>query len=291
MPKMIAEWRALWSATPGTTSPSAPFGLVSLSATDSEGASDIGAFRWAQSGSYGVVPNELMPSVFMAHAYDLADPWINCNGDTKDCPGCDTVDPKYNCSLTNLGPSIHPRLKKPVGQRLAVGALATAYGWPGPVTGPTITGCTVAGSSLTLGFNATLLAGASMAIAPHINATWSGLSVLVNSTAQPMTDSSGVWVALDIALTGPTTVTVDLTPLFGAVPQAVKYAWGPTGGPPDTQDVFCCLPNPNTECLPYSCPLQAVVPKAPGGMLPTNPFYALIQGGKCLCPLPQVCSA
>ena len=67
MPALIAAFRAAWSATPGTTAPLAPFGLVSLSAGDSEGAADIASFRWAQQGSYGVVPNAAMPHTFMAH--------------------------------------------------------------------------------------------------------------------------------------------------------------------------------------------------------------------------------
>ena len=50
----------------GTTSPTAPFGLVSLSADASEGSADIASDRWAQSGGYGAVPNAAMPNVFMA---------------------------------------------------------------------------------------------------------------------------------------------------------------------------------------------------------------------------------
>jgi hypothetical protein len=39
-----------------------------------------------------------------------------------------------------MAPGLHPRLKKPVGQRLAASALVVVYGWPGPFTGPTIAG-------------------------------------------------------------------------------------------------------------------------------------------------------
>ena len=31
----------------------------------------MASFRWAQQGSYGTVPNKLMPNTFMAHAFDL----------------------------------------------------------------------------------------------------------------------------------------------------------------------------------------------------------------------------
>ena len=59
-----------------------------------------------------------------------------------------------------MGP-IHPRSKKLVGVRLAVGAAATAYGHTGPVTGPTLSGCELAPdkTTITVRFNSTLLAG------------------------------------------------------------------------------------------------------------------------------------
>ena len=50
--KLVSLWRKEWSKTPNTTSPTAPFGVVSLSAHDSEGAADMASFRWAQQGSY-----------------------------------------------------------------------------------------------------------------------------------------------------------------------------------------------------------------------------------------------
>ena len=37
MPVLVSEWRALWSRTPGTTDPMAPFGVVTLAASGSEG--------------------------------------------------------------------------------------------------------------------------------------------------------------------------------------------------------------------------------------------------------------
>lgn len=104
------------------------------------------------------------------------------------------------------------------------------YGWPGPVTGPTLAGCALLPDRLlTLAFNASLLTGAPLAVQPYDRAlpNRSGLSVLVNATAgQP---GSGAWVALNLAApgsAGPASVDVDLAPLLGAAPQAVKYAWG-----------------------------------------------------------------
>ena len=50
------------------TDPLAPFGIVSLSAHDSEGAKDMASFRWAQQASYGTVPNDALPNTFMEPA-------------------------------------------------------------------------------------------------------------------------------------------------------------------------------------------------------------------------------
>ena len=82
MPKLVQRFRTEWSKEAGTTDPMAPFGIVSLSSHDSEGAADMASFRWAQQGSSGTVPNKIMPNTFMAHAHDLQDPW---NGNTGAC--------------------------------------------------------------------------------------------------------------------------------------------------------------------------------------------------------------
>ena len=239
-----------------------------------------------------------MPNTYWAHGYDLADPWVNC-GDhpqTALCPGCDSVSAEYNClQQWYMGPGIHPRLKKPFGQRLAASAMAGVYGAGGPVTGPTLAGCAVSGSTLTLAFNATLLAGSALAVAPYNASTPanSGLSVLVNATEG--LPGSGKWVALNVrsSSSSSSSVDVDLAPLQGAAPSAVKYAWGKTGGPPDSAgDVWCCPAGTAPGlCTPGACPILAATEAAPFGGHPANPFLALIQGGQCLCPLPQVCSA
>ncbi len=289
MPKLIALWREAWSATPGTTDPLAPFGLVTLSTGDSEGAQDIASFRWAQGGSYGVMPNPVMPATFWAHGHDLSDPWVNCGNSpqTAQCPGCDKADPQYSCLQPwFMGPGIHPRLKKPVGQRLAASALVAVYGFAGPVTGPTLAGCQVSadGRTLALRFNATLLAGAPLEVRSYgANAMFSGLSVLANET--------NTWLALNISLADANSVSVDLTPLAGRTPAAVKYAWGATGGVPDSQDVVCCLPTASGECVPGQCPIYVATALAPFGGHPANPFLATIVGGRCSCPLPQLCDA
>ena len=57
MRELIKGYRAAWSATPGTTDPLAPFGVVALPTGGSEGGPNMGAMRIAQTASYGVLPN------------------------------------------------------------------------------------------------------------------------------------------------------------------------------------------------------------------------------------------
>ena len=63
---LIKQWRELWSATTGTTDPMAPFGLVTLAPSGTEGGADIGTMRWAQTANYGYAPNPALPNVFIA---------------------------------------------------------------------------------------------------------------------------------------------------------------------------------------------------------------------------------
>ena len=70
---------------------------------------------------------------------------------------------------TNFMGGIHPRLKRPVGRRLAVAAAALLHPKGGhaaiPLSGPTLSGCrfeatgppSSSGATMTLQFNATLL--------------------------------------------------------------------------------------------------------------------------------------
>jgi len=45
MPKLVSLFRKEWSKEPGTTEPTAAFGIVPLSSHDSEGAKDMASFR------------------------------------------------------------------------------------------------------------------------------------------------------------------------------------------------------------------------------------------------------
>ena len=76
LPAMVADWRAAFSATPGTTDPLAPFGVATLAAGGSEGnGGHMSAMRWAEQGNYGHWDSPAMPNSFGAQLYDLGDPW------------------------------------------------------------------------------------------------------------------------------------------------------------------------------------------------------------------------
>ena len=78
--RMLVEgWREIWSKTPGTTDPKAPFGIVTLASRGSEGGPNMGAMRQAQTAGYGVLPPPAgetgLDNTFFAQAYDLDDQW------------------------------------------------------------------------------------------------------------------------------------------------------------------------------------------------------------------------
>jgi len=326
-PQMIREWRALWSAVPGTTDPFAPFGFVSLAdGTDESFGVSMAKLRWASTANFGTAPNPAMPNTFVAQAYDAGDPWdaYQC-ADPEACCVDDFIALGPNCKGDNRGKwsvngtgwfmgQVHPRTKGLVGQRLAQAAYASIYGGNVISTGPVFTGCTVAGSKLQLLFNATLLAGetVSWSKGATVEAENTALYVLVGSSlpedaAANHHDSSnsyagsysngnelGVtgWVAVNAREgPGPATLTVDLSSLNGATPTAVRYAFGTGGWGAPFVDRMCCGPTVDVTlepCAPASCPLKATGPNT----LPAVPFVAAITpAGKCACLPPQVCDA
>ena len=95
-------------------------------------------------------------------------------------------------------------------------------------------------------------------------------------------------------------IVVDLAPLRGAAPTAIRYAFGGGGngvfldrppGPWGAQAArLGCGPAVDTSkqpCPPASCPLHATG----RGALPALPFVAEIVAGKCKCLPPQTCDA
>ena len=354
MQQLIRGWRAAWSKTPGTTDPLAPFGVVTLASSGSEGGPNFGAMRIAQTMSYGVLPTPSMPNTFLAQAYDLDDEWgpgagpcFGNKGGWACCPGsgsgsCGSAG-AYNatrcagrealcanaCAADRGTPclmgGIHPRSKKPVGDRLGRAMLNTVYGGSGAFTGPTLAGCSLAAGALTVQFNTSLLRGDALALKSIQSAGGSQLFVqtnaslfclepqcVINATSKacaninPANPRQGLayygptwaggdgasvfpngaldsgWVPLNFtaAPAGAVAIVVDLAPLKGAAPTAVRYAWGVTD---------CCDHTDPNLYVTHGCIANCPISSSSG--LPANPFQAKITaGGSCSCVAPQVCS-
>jgi hypothetical protein len=73
---LVNSWRQQWSVAKDTTSPTFPFGIVSLAAGTSEGHGfNMPNFRLAQTASYGFLPGPAgsgMENTFIAQGYDAA---------------------------------------------------------------------------------------------------------------------------------------------------------------------------------------------------------------------------
>lgn len=208
---LVESWRRVWSATPGTTDPEAPFAIVSLADGTDEGfGGNMRAFRWAQSANYGALPSPALPNTFVAEAYDLGDPWHTplCGSDGSFEGGAFAGQMCCIDKSAGLGPrcvgdhrgewalndtrdwaglgTLHPRLKRPLGQRIAQGLHGTAYGGTGPITGPFLAGCQVSsdGNSLRLSFDSKLLRGEAVVFnsSNTIEREDTALYVLVNDT-------------------------------------------------------------------------------------------------------------
>ena len=318
VPAMLAEWRALFSQEPGTTDPLAPFGVVTLAPSGGEGHPDMGGMYFAQTASYGVLPNPAMPNTFLAQAFDLGDPFSNItcyragcdpmNYTNPKCHGCEQYDDSLAGTNYYMGP-IHPRDKKPLGDRLAQAAYGSVYSGDVAVSGPVISGCTLDGSKLTITFNKTLLGKDSLMVDTYYKPTKASyLQILTNETlfclqtaagdsrsdsvcnddgagkAVPhdfsgsVFDSLQTWPMVDVEASGPASIVADVTGYEGKV-FGIRYAWIEGYGD-------CCGLHPPTQgpCPLGSCPLKGTPSK-----LPVTPFVAKIENGKCKCISPQVC--
>lgn len=210
---------------------------------------------------------------------------------------------------------IHPRSKKPVGDRLGQAAYNLVYGGKGAVTGPTLSGCSLDGGKLTIKFNSTLLSGEKVLLQPYAKGQSGRYGMTGGSYIDVQTDADnfcmegaynsttqtkycptwaggsgkptnatldGGWVqGLDITLGADgSSISVDLAPLNGSVPTSVRYAWS---------IVNCCdMSDPDLyvtkPCGPASCPIMST------SDFPANPFLAKIVNGKCECIAPQMCN-
>ena len=405
MASLVQQWRELWSC------PTCAFGIVTLASSGSEGAGShaMGAMRQAQTAGNGVLPaNEgIMANTFMAQAYDLDDQWSGDRGPcvevgwnktspAVDCCGkdggnsttctLDWADTCANMCYANVHTAqymggIHPRSKKPVGERLAQAAFNSVYGGSAAFTGPTLAGCALTNSTLTIEFDISLLRGDTVVVqrfgkpnftpyyhghgnpmfhggsqlyvqtiassfcvetlsiddrnasSPVYCPTWAGGAGKSVTQPAPMgrfptfggngastvndpNEFNEGWINLPLHEGNtPSSIIVDLSPLKGAVPTAVRYAWVCRRGselPSDRLTIMpvlihltgaqahksyprtlpqgivdCCdLNDPATftseDCL-ANCPVMS------SSGLPANPFIAKIINGKCSCVAPQIC--
>ena len=214
MQQLIRGWRAAWSATPGTTDPQAPFGVVTLASSGSEGGPNMGAMRLAQTAGYGVLPSPALPNTFLAQAYDADDEWgpeagpcwalsWNAKPQWGCCRGQSSAYNATTCAgrealcapacAAQAGTSymmsgIHPRSKKLVGDRLARAALNTVYGGAAAYTGPTLASCALAAAgaaSLTVNFDSSLLRGDTLVLqrVPPLTPAGGGSQLWVQTNA------------------------------------------------------------------------------------------------------------
>ncbi len=316
---LIQSWRAAFSALPGTSSPTFPFGVVTLAGGASEGGylwtpythlpkaqwgdwgdrpnraevvSDWTAgLRTAQTGGYGYTPNAALPNVFLGQNYDQGEP----------C-GCDrTAQPPGGCWATNAcfgeGPysfntthnyqnsGIHPRVKHIVGERLARALLGMKAGKPQPT--PKLAGCRLSGGSLILTFDATLLGGESLAIQPPIPGSLIPLELQMAPWNATGNASVSGWVhtpTSPVAINA-TSIAVQIPAGVGSggggavVPLGVRYAWG---------DYACC---PGMDQKTFFCPPTACPIVTSASTEPAVPFWAAIVDGKCKCDFPWICDA
>ena len=281
--------------------------------------------HWAQSANHGVAPNSHLPGTFLATAHDLADPWADgCQQGPQCCISTDKpldqqcdkaghdagwLQPGGNGSeptTHSMGVTIHPRVKREVGSRLAQAAWSLVYDNPTTAwTGPVISGCAVSGGQIHVKFNSTLLKGGAVDVRDY-NKTEKASVVWILTTPLP-TDAdknyqymnrdpwwgdSSAWTNVDIAADPADKTSVVVTLPKGITAgkiTAIKYGHqSPKGSPQSGEDKICCGDRnfATHPCKPASCPISS----GKGvDYLPAMPFHAAVVGGKCKCFAPQVC--
>ena len=290
-PVLINQWRSQWSVVPGTTDPLVPFGLVTLPTGTGEGSPDMAGMRWAQASNLGYMDNYVVPNTFVAHGFDLQDPW------NKECfylnpPTCQGYDVPYNWNATNyyMGP-IHPRDKIEVGQRLAQAGYNMLYGNGDNkymTSGPYLKGCQMnqTDGTIVIAFNETMLKGQTVNFVPPdfwyneslINTIYNWSAIQINIGKD--------WYFANVTTDGRSATNqliVDITPWSKDAIIGIRYSYW---------EIHCCgtLDMNYYPCPPASCPIKTTDPNS-GIVLPASPFWARINqtNGECYCWEPQVC--
>eukprot|EP00039_Didymoeca_costata_P008455 m.112529 g.112529 ORF g.112529 m.112529 type:complete len:672 (-) comp14091_c0_seq2:383-2398(-) len=348
MPKLLSSWRKLFSEN-GDNSPDAPFGVVTLAPGGGEGGANIATMRWAQTANFGVIPNPAMQNAYVVQAFDLGEPWdglcpkFHCCaiwGPTNKtiCEGALGVGALELCATEcnayegthQLMSGIHPRLKKPLGDRLAQGMHALVY--PDeytpdtPLVGPYLAGCALDMSKqeLIITFNSTMLAKDFVFVQDYNKTvTQSAMEALpgTNSTSfcmEPLTQClpfpNGTRPVGNCGHNGfeyYCPVDLETNNLKASVPDYYDMYWTAlniTAGPSPYQVTVDLTPLNGTapagiryawlsnDCckgrLFYEpCNGNSCPIIANTTRLPANPFMARIVNGKCQCVAPQNCSS
>ena len=219
---------------------------------------------------------------------------------------------------------IHPRTKKPVGERLGTAAFNIVYGGKGAHTGPTLSGCTYGSTSLTIEFNSTLLAGDTLEVRKippivpssssllgkgEMSSAGSQLYLQINASLfcieqYPAKNSTGGNAGYNICpeWAGGDGKTAAGTPLdtqwinvnyTKATDNSITVDLAPLNGSVPTAVQYawgvvdCCDHSDPNLYVTHGC--AAACPLMSSSNLPANPFKAKIVGGKCECVAPQVC--
>lgn len=317
---MIKNWRSYWSSTPGTTAADAPFGTVTVHPYGCESNPHAAVTRWAQLANFGFAPNPLMPNVFAAQTFDLGDPWGYAPADggcahtfnasfPARClpPDSSRFDPTLTYMFKWIQNSsigccpndpLHSRLKSPIGRRLAL-AYHNLVSGSGPATGPTIGGCTLSGSSITVSFDASINDEAIRIDTgqdynmSHWARNDSPFFMVCHEAASGGGDPShqcsdpSSWVVAVPSASAGNTVQLSFTLPPGHEGDSVvglRYGW-------PLDDLSCCpennVQNGDSFCVPGACPIKGATT-----LFPMNPFRANItSAGKCVCSPPQHCDA
>jgi sialate O-acetylesterase len=127
---MVQDWRSRWNMMNPETDVVFPFGQVQLAAwKNNPNSFDFTDLRWAQTDGLGYTPNTRMEKFFLAVAIDLPD-------------------------FQSPAGDIHPRYKRQIATRLALGAFNVAYGSTdeGIFQGPIPTGYSLNGPNVLLSY-------------------------------------------------------------------------------------------------------------------------------------------
>jgi hypothetical protein len=104
--------------------------------------------RWSQTGNFGALPNSAMPNTFMAHAYDIGDPWADGEKSKNNCSHASAVTGKFDADCIPSDPETwNPAVRKIAP--LMKNSSATPYFMGGtPSFPPLLRGLYLIGASL-----------------------------------------------------------------------------------------------------------------------------------------------